>query len=216
MLLELRGLCVSYGSHRVVHGIDLKVASGELVALLGPNGVGKTTTLLATCGLISPTGGVVLMDTELISNLGTSRLVPRGLVLCAQGRELFKSMSVRENLLLGGQRARGGRAVHDVLARVYDLFPRLRERDRQVAGTMSGGEQQMLAIGRALMARPRVLLIDEPSSGLAPQLVESVLELLRTLILEDVEGILLVEQNADAALRIADRAYLMQGAMAFV
>ncbi|TAK85899.1 MAG: ABC transporter ATP-binding protein [Betaproteobacteria bacterium] len=213
MLLELKDLNVAYGRHRVVHGVSLTVDKGELVALLGPNGVGKTTTLLATCGLVSASSGEVLLDGESTTTLGPVEMVRRGIVLCPQGRELFKSMTVRENLLLGAFSAARDRAGEDLLDRVYELFPRLRERERQLAGTMSGGEQQMIAIGRALMARPRVLLIDEPSSGLAPKMVETVLDLLRTLMPGDVEGILLVEQNADAALRIADRAYLMQAGL---
>lgn len=213
MLLELKDLNVAYGRHRVVHGVSLTVDKGELVALLGPNGVGKTTTLLATCGLVSASSGEVLLDGESTTTLGPVEMVRRGIVLCPQGRELFKSMTVRENLLLGAFSAARDRTGEDLLDRVYELFPRLRERQRQLAGTMSGGEQQMIAIGRALMARPRVLLIDEPSSGLAPKMVETVLDLLRTLMPGDVEGILLVEQNADAALRIADRAYLMQAGL---
>jgi branched-chain amino acid transport system ATP-binding protein len=213
VLLEVKDLTVAYGRHRVVHGVSLTVDRGELVALLGPNGVGKTTTLSATCGLVSPSSGEVLLDEQPITGLRPVQLVRRGMVLCPQGRELFTSMTVRENLVLGASSAPRAESRAHLLERVYELFPRLHERERQLAGTMSGGEQQMLAIARALMARPRVLLIDEPSSGLAPMLVELVLERLRSLIPDDVAGILLVEQNADAALEIADRAYLMQAGL---
>ncbi len=210
MLIEIDQLVVSYGRHEVVHGVSLGVGRGEIVALLGPNGVGKTTTLLATCGLLRASSGTVAFDGKIVTTTAPATLVRDGLVLCPQGRELFKSMSVRENLILGGITRND---AEETLERVYHLFPRLRERDRQIAGTLSGGEQQMLAIGRALMAHPRVLLIDEPSTGLAPKIVDFVLELLSSLVPESVEGILLVEQNADAALRIAQRAYLMEAGL---
>ena len=210
MLLEIQDLTVAYNRHQVVHGIDLSVQSGELVALLGPNGVGKTTSLLACCGLIQAVKGSIFINDQRVVNPRPAQLVKNGLVLCPQGRELFKSMTVRENLLLG---AITRSAQEDGLTRMYDLFPILRQRDRQLAGTLSGGEQQMLAIGRALMAKPRILLIDEPSTGLAPKMVLFVLDLLRTLIPTTVEGVLLVEQNADAALKISDRAYFMEAGL---
>jgi branched-chain amino acid transport system ATP-binding protein len=210
MALELVGIEAGYGGARIVQGVSLMVPPGRIVALLGPNGAGKSTTLRAVAGLLRPLrGGKVRLDGARIDGLPPDAVVRRGLALVPERRELFPSLSVAENLALGAfaRRNRGGVAAD--LEMVLALFPRLRERLGQAARTLSGGEQQMLAIARGLMSRPRYLLLDEPSLGLAPMLIE---EIFRKLVEIRAHGtaILLVEQNAAAALEVADHGYVLE------
>ncbi|WP_376788912.1 ABC transporter ATP-binding protein [Thermoflexus sp.] len=212
MWLEVEQLEVAYGSVRALQGISLYVEPGEIVAVIGSNGAGKTTLLRAISGLLRPRSGRIRFDGHEITGWPPESIVALGLVQIPERRQLFDSMSVEDNLRLGAYlRLRRGerKAVEEDLQRVFEIFPRLKERRRQVAGTLSGGEQQMLAIGRGLMARPRVLLLDEPSLGLAPLLVQELFRILRALR-EQGLTLLLVEQNARQALRIADRAYVME------
>ena len=214
-LLELRGLCVSYGPVEAVHQVDLDVRAGEIVTVIGPNGAGKTTLLSAAMGLL-PSKGEITLDSARIVRPSVEAMVARGVALVPEKRELFGEMSVEDNLMLGGfslwrkgQRDQSGR-----LAEVFAIFPRLQERRAQMASTLSGGERQMLAIGRALMAKPRLLMLDEPSLGLAPLIVKEVLQVVASLRNHGV-SVLLVEQNARAALKVADRAYVLEmGAVA--
>lgn len=212
MRLEVEDLEVTYGPIRALQGVSLRVDPGEVVAVIGANGAGKTTLLRAISGLLRPRSGRIRFDGHEITGWPPERIVALGLVQIPERRQLFHSMSVEDNLRLGAYlRLRRGerKAVEEDLQRVFEIFPRLKERRRQVAGTLSGGEQQMLAIGRGLMARPRVLLLDEPSLGLAPLLVRELFRILRALR-EQGLTLLLVEQNARQALRIADRAYIME------
>ena len=212
-LLEVRGLQVAYGGIRAVKGIDLDIAEGELVTLIGANGAGKSSTLRALSGLIKAQGRINYQGHELGDSEDGMRAFERaraGLVMVPEGRGVFAQLSVDDNLSMGTY-ARGGRGEGGEQAdreRVFQLFPRLAERRRQAGGTLSGGEQQMLAIGRALMSRPRVLLLDEPSMGLAPLVVQTIFSVIRAINAEGV-AVLLVEQNARAALEIAARAYVM-------
>jgi len=211
-LLAVRGLEVHYGGIRAVHGIDLEVAEGELVCLIGANGAGKSSTLRAICGLVARSGAV-RYGGEDVSRCPPHELPRRGLVMVPEGRGIFPRLTVEENLAMGAY-ARTDADVAADLERRYAEFPRLAERRRQTAGTLSGGEQQMLAIARALMARPRLLLLDEPSMGLAPMLVARIFEIVRAIAAEGVT-ILLVEQNARLALEVAHRGYVMEsGAIA--
>ena len=212
MRLEVENLEVAYGPVQALHGVSLRVDSGEIVAVIGANGAGKTTLLRAISGLLRPKAGRIWFDGREITGWPPERIVALGLVQVPERRQLFDSMSVEDNLRLGAYlRLRRGerKAVEEDLHRVFEVFPRLKERRRQMAGTLSGGEQQMLAIGRGWMARPRVLLLDEPSLGLAPLLVQELFRILRALR-EQGLTLLLVEQNARQALRIADRAYVME------
>ena len=209
MLLELRRLEVHYGGIRAVAGVDLAIAEGELVCLIGANGAGKTSTLKAICGLISSRTGEVRYAGEDVSRAAVHVLPRKGLVMVPEGRGIFPQLTVEENLAMGAYAYGGG----DPSAQ-YERFPRLAERRKQVAGTLSGGEQQMLALARALMTRPRLLLLDEPSMGLAPMMVMKIFELVRDIATQGVT-ILLVEQNARAALELAQRGYVMEsGAIA--
>jgi len=206
-LLEVRGLEVHYGGIRAVKGVDLEVREGELVCLIGANGAGKTSTLKAICGLHAR-GGHVSYGGAALEGVPTFELPRRGLVMVPEGRGIFAQLTVEENLAMGAF-AREDAEVAADLARQYQAFPRLRERRRQVAGTLSGGEQQMLAIARALMARPKLLLLDEPSMGLAPLMVARIFDIVREVAARGVT-ILLVEQNARLALELADRGYVME------
>lgn len=209
-LLRLEGVETGYGPLSVLKGIDLEVSAGEIVALLGSNGSGKTTTINAISGVIPIWGGGITFEGCRVDGLHPSAIVKRRLVQCAEGRQLFPNLSVLDNLKLGSY-ARGlsGAVMRTEMNRIYDLFPVLRERQQQLAGTMSGGQQQMLAIGRALMASPLLLMMDEPSLGLAPLLVNQLFDLIVRINTLGTT-ILLVEQNAVASLKIAHRAYILE------
>ena len=213
-LLRLAQVRVDYGGIKALRGIDLEVAKGEIVAMIGANGAGKTTTMRAISGMIRPSKGSVLLEGKPVHHLPASRIARLGLAHAPEGRKIFGPLSVEDNLLLGAYRLLPrffgfrSRAAGD-LDRVYTLFPRLRERRRQQAGTLSGGEQQMLAIGRALMSRPRLMLLDEPSMGLAPVIVQEVFRIIQRLKQEGMT-MLLVEQFAKTALNVADYAYVME------
>jgi branched-chain amino acid transport system ATP-binding protein len=207
-LLVVQGLKVSYGGINAVKGIDLTVAAGEMVALIGANGAGKTTTLKAICGLL-PHAGVVHLRGENVSNFSAYQMVERGLALVPEGRGVFGRLTVRENLEIGAYVRNDHTAIRADLERIYGLFPRLAERRGQTGGTLSGGEQQMLAIGRALMSRPSLLLLDEPSMGLAPLMVDKIFDTVRMVSQEGVT-VLLVEQNAKLALEASHRGYVME------
>jgi len=207
MLLELVDVEVAYGAVTALRGARLTVDAGEIVTLLGANGAGKTTTLRTISGLLRPRAGQVLLDGEPLSKIPAHQLVRRGVAHSPEGRRIFPSMSVRENLLMGAFHDR--KHVAKDLERVFGLFPRLQERISQAGGTLSGGEQQMLAIGRALMSRPRLLLLDEPSMGLAPLVVQTIFEVIAQINADGV-AVLLVEQNAAQALKIAHRGYVLE------
>ena len=214
-VLEVKNLSVAYGKVEAVSGVSLAVGEGKIVTVIGPNGAGKTTTLSAIMGLL-PSLGEVAFDGSIEQVPEVERMVVRGMNLVPEKRELFGSMSIEDNLLLGAfQRHRSGKRDHlETMEEVYTLFPRLKERRLQQAGTMSGGERQMLAVGRALMARPKLLMLDEPSLGLAPLIVREIFRIIAELRRRGV-SILLVEQNARAALQVADYAYVLEmGAVA--
>ncbi len=209
-LLKVSGLHAGYGRAEVLTGLDLRLRQGEVVTVIGPNGAGKSTTLNALMGVL-PARGQVLFDGEEVNGLGLEERVMKGLALVPEKRELFTTMSVEDNLVLGGFRPMrlGAKDWRDELERVYALFPRLKERRAQLAGTLSGGERQMLAVGRALMARPKLLMLDEPSLGLAPLIVKEVFRIVAQLREAGV-SILLIEQNARAALEVADYGYVLE------
>jgi branched-chain amino acid transport system ATP-binding protein len=212
-LLEVEDIHTHYGTIEALKGVSLTVDEGEVVTLIGSNGAGKSTTLRSISGLTPATSGTVRFAGEEITRTPTEHIIARGVALAPEGRHVFPRMTVRENLDLGAHRRRGPEIAED-MDRVYSLFPRLKERERQKAGMMSGGEQQMLAIGRALMAKPKLLMLDEPSMGLAPILVERIYDTIRE-INRDGVTILLVEQNANYALEIAARGYVLEtGAVA--
>jgi branched-chain amino acid transport system ATP-binding protein len=208
-VLELREVEVAYGNIRALKGISLTVAEGELVTLIGANGAGKSTTLKTISGLLRPKAGTLLYRDQTLDRLPPHQIVALGISHCPEGRHLFGRLTVTENLRLGAVQRRDREDVPRDIEHVYKLFPVLKDRRAQLAGTLSGGEQQMLAIGRAMMSRPRLLLLDEPSLGLAPILVGLIFETIRQLKREGTT-ILLVEQNARLALDIADRAYVME------
>ena len=206
-LLKVEDLHVYYGSIHAIKGISFEVNEGEIVTLIGANGAGKSTTLNTVGGLLKARGGSITFDGKNLTGMPASKIVPMGMALCPEGRRIFQQMTVQENLEMGGY-TRPASEIGASLEDVYTRFPRLRERFKQVAGTLSGGEQQMLAMGRALMSKPKLLMLDEPSMGLAPILVEQIFDIIKELHAAGTT-ILLVEQNAQMALSIADRAYVL-------
>ena len=211
-MLNIRNLESGYGSLKVLRHISIHVRAGEIVTIIGANGAGKTTLLKTIAGLIRPRAGEMLFGQEDITRLSPEKIVFLGCSLVPEGRQVFAPMTVRENLLLGGyvQFKRNKKNEVDAdLGKIFDMFPRLKEREGQLAGTLSGGEQQMLAIGRALMARPKMIMMDEPSMGLAPMIVRDIFSIIRKLR-DEGNTVLLVEQNAKAALGIADRGYVLE------
>ena len=209
-MLELSNVHTFYGAIEALKGVSITVNQGEVVALLGSNGAGKSTTLRTISGLLKPREGEVRFEGQVISGLSPDAIVQMGIVQVPEGRRVFGPLTVEENLILGAFTARGQtERIQKDMARVYEMFPRLHERRRQLAGTLSGGEQQMLAVGRALMARPRLLMLDEPSMGLAPNLQQFIMQTVRNISQEGVT-VLIVEQNARAALRLASRAYVIE------
>lgn len=207
-MLDIRALHAGYGHMKVLHGIDLHIGTGEIVALLGSNGAGKSTLNNNISGLYKPTSGEILFEGQNIAGMRSERIVDLGIIQVPEGRRIFPNMSIRENLELGGYRRGKANRVRN-MERVVSIFPRLSERFDQFAGTLSGGEQQMLAIGRAMMAEPRLLILDEPSLGLSPLLVEEMFALIQQLNKEGL-SIFLVEQNVMQSLEIADRAYVIE------
>jgi branched-chain amino acid transport system ATP-binding protein len=208
-MLELIDVEVSYGNIRALKGVSLRVADGELVTLIGSNGAGKSTTLKTISGLLRPKAGTLTYHGRALDHLLPHAIVALGISHCPEGRHVFAQLSVAENLRLGAVQRKDRSAIQRDIERVYDLFPILKQRYQQAAGTLSGGEQQMLAISRALMSRPKLMLLDEPSLGLAPILVRAIFDTIRQLK-RDGTTILLVEQNARLALNVADRAYVME------
>ncbi len=208
-LLSLEKLEVAYGGIQAVKGIDLAVEQGELVCLIGANGAGKTTTLKGICGLLPVKSGRIVYAGEDVTGRPAFTLVRRGLAMVPEGRGVFGALTIEENLAMGAYARKDRAAVRSDVERVFELFPRLKERHRQTAGTLSGGEQQMLAMARALMSRPKLLFLDEPSMGLAPLMVQKVFETVLTISREGVT-ILLIEQNAKLALEVASRGYVME------
>jgi len=206
-ILEIKDLSVAYGGIQAVRGISFDVEEGEVVTLIGANGAGKSSTLRSIAGLVRPSGGSVLFQGKELSGLPTENIVKNGITLVPEGRRVFVNLSVYENLKMGAYMRND--SLEKDLGWVYELFPRLKERSWQSAGTLSGGEQQMLAIGRALMSRPKLIMMDEPSLGLAPLVVQGVFDIIREINRQGVT-ILLVEQNANMALKAADRAYVME------
>ena len=208
-ILQLRDTRVAYGAIEAVKGISLELARGELVSLIGANGAGKTTTLNAIAGTLGTAGGQILYDGQAIDKLPAHKRLRQGLALVPEGRGIFTRLTVEENLRMGAYCRRDDEAVEADMERIFGMLPRVKERLQQVAGTLSGGEQQMVAIGRALLSRPRLLLLDEPSMGLAPLVVEKIFEVIASVAAEGVT-VLLVEQNANLALEFSSRAYVME------
>ena len=208
-MLEIKDLEVHYGVIRAIKGISFEVNQGEVIALIGANGAGKTTTLHTITGLIRPSGGKIIFDGKDITKTPAHKIVSMGMAHVPEGRRIFQQLTVLENLKLGAKKRKNSAEIADSLKMVYERFPRLEERKNQVAGTLSGGEQQMLAMGRALMSKPRIILMDEPSMGLSPLLVSEIFDIIKV-IRESGTTVLLVEQNAQKALSIADRAYVLE------
>jgi branched-chain amino acid transport system ATP-binding protein len=211
-LLKISGLQVAYGGIQAVKGVDFEVREGELVSLIGSNGAGKTTTMKAITGMLPLAGGDIEYLGKSIKGQGPWDLVKQGLAMVPEGRGVFTRMSITENLLMGAFVRKDKAGIAEDVEKVFTIFPRLRERKDQLAGTMSGGEQQMLAMGRALMSRPKLLLLDEPSMGLSPIMVDKVFEVVRDVYAQGVT-VLLVEQNASRALALADRGYVMESGL---
>ena len=206
-LLKVEDIHVYYGAIHAIKGVSFEVNEGEIVTLIGANGAGKSTTLNTISGLLKPRSGSISFEGKSLAGVPAYKLVSLGMALCPEGRRVFQQMTVRENLEMGGY-SRPASEIEGSLENVFNRFPRLKEREKQVAGTLSGGEQQMLAMGRALMSKPKLLMLDEPSMGLAPILVEQIFDIIKELH-EAGTTILLVEQNAQMALSVADRAYVL-------
>ena len=207
-LLKVDDIHVYYGAIHAIKGVSFEVNEGEIVTLIGANGAGKSTTLNTVAGLLKPRSGSILLHDQSVAGVPADKIVSKGMALCPEGRRVFLQMTVKENLEMGGF-TRPANEIADSIEDVYQRFPRLKERYKQVAGTLSGGEQQMLAMGRALMSKPKLLMLDEPSMGLAPILVEQIFDIIKELH-EAGTTILLVEQNAQMALSVADRAYVLE------
>ena len=207
-LLKVKDLHVYYGAIHAVKGISLEVYENEIVTLIGANGAGKSTTLNTIAGLLKPRQGSIAFNGLPVDGVTASKMVYKGLSLCPEGRRIFQQMTVKDNLVMGGY-SRPNEELEASMEHVFSFFPRLKEREKQIAGTLSGGEQQMLAMGRALMSKPKLMMLDEPSMGLAPILVEQIFEIIRGLN-DAGTTILLVEQNAQMALSVANRAYVME------
>lgn len=208
-MLTINNLHVSYGGIKALRGIDLNIEENKIVTLIGANGAGKSSTLRAIMNLVKKAEGTVMYDGEDLTNLNTMDIVKKGIVLCPEGRRVFANLTVEENLILGAYTIKDKNTIDIEMNKVYELFPRLKERSWQKAGTLSGGEQQMLAVGRAMMVKPKVLMLDEPSLGLAPLLVRDIFEIIKE-IHRQGNTILLVEQNAKKALEIADYGYVLE------
>lgn len=208
-MLKIEGLHAAYGEIEVLHGIDVNVNDGEIVAVIGANSSGKSTMLSCISHLINPSGGKIFFDGKDITNMKPEDIVNLGLIQCPEGRQLFSKLTVRENLELGAFSKRARNEKEKTLEQVYAFLPRLKERDAQIAGSLSGGEAQMLAIGRSMMSKPKLLMLDEPSLGLAPIVVLDIMRLVKTLRDEDQVTVLLVEQNVKQSLKTADRAYVL-------
>jgi len=209
-VLRLRDVRTFYGAIEALRGVSIDIAEGEIVTLVGSNGAGKSTTLMSICGIVPPSSGEILFNGEPIQGMSPDRIVGLGISQVPEGRRIFPDLTVLENLDLGGFLRRDREGVKADREHVFDLFPVLAERRQQAGGTLSGGEQQMLAISRALMARPRLLLLDEPSMGLAPRFTRRIFEIIRKINAEEGTTIFLVEQNANLALRVAGRGYVME------
>ena len=207
-LLKVDDIHVYYGAIHAIKGVSFEVNEGEIVTLIGANGAGKSTTLNTVAGLLKPRSGLITFDGKPLNNVTAAKTVPLGMALCPEGRRIFQQMTVKENLEMGGY-TRPAKEVPGSIEEMFARFPRLKEREKQIAGTLSGGEQQMLAIARAMMSKPRLLMLDEPYMGLAPILVEQIFDIIKELHAAGVT-ILLIEQNAQAALSVADRAYVME------
>jgi len=208
-MLEIKGLNTYYGYIHALKGIDIEIKQGEIVTLIGSNGAGKSTTLASITGLVRPSSGTIRFKDEDITNLSPADIVRRGISLSPEGREVFPALTVAQNLMLGAYTRRDKAEIKDSIDWVYELFPILKERAKQTAGTLSGGEQQMLTIGRSLMSKPQLLLLDEPSLGLAPTIVQQIFELIQYINGKGIT-IMLVEQNANMALKIANRGYVLE------
>ena len=209
-MLKIQNIQTYYGNIQALKDVSIEIAEGEIVALIGANGAGKTTTLMSICGITPPRSGDILLDGDSIKGLGAEKIVEKGIVQVPEGRRIFPDLTVLENLEMGAFLRKNKRLIQQDLNYVMTLFPILEKRRTQLGGTLSGGEQQMLAISRALMARPRVLLLDEPSLGLAPLIIKKIFEIIRQINKESNTTIFLVEQNANQALKLADRGYVME------
>ncbi|MGE4496558.1 MAG: ABC transporter ATP-binding protein [Deferribacterales bacterium] len=209
-MLEINGISTYYGNIQALHEVSLKINEGEIITLIGANGAGKTTTLLSVSGIVQPKQGEILFKGEPIHRMKPDKIVQMGICQVPEGRHIFPYLTVSENLDLGAFLRKDRDGIRKDLEQIYDLFPRLAERRHQQGGTLSGGEQQMLAISRALMSRPRLLLLDEPSLGLAPLIVQQIFEIIKKIKEESGTTIFLVEQNANLALKVADRGYVME------
>ena len=209
-MLEVKDLVVSYGGIEALKGISFSVDEGQIVTLIGANGAGKSTTLRAITGLVPVKSGSIFYNGEDITRLATQKTVERGIALVPEGRRVFANLTVLENLKIGAYLRKDTRKIQEDIEYIYTLFPRLKERSWQLAGTLSGGEQQMLAVGRAMMTRPKLIMMDEPSLGLAPNIVDDILEVAKTMVKNDGISVLLVEQDITKALAAADRGYVIE------